>query len=177
MTPTAQPRRAIRVFRRGDWPEAEALDDVVLDFDHRHRRRLLLRTQGGGEVLLDLPEVARLAEGDGLMLEGGGWIRVRAAPEAVLEVRAAPLTLLRIAWHLGNRHVPVEIVAENLLRIRNDHVLAEMIASLGGHAMPAEKPFTPEAGAYAAGHHPHAHAHGHAPPQAGEEAGEGHAHP
>lgn len=143
--------RAIAVEPRGLWPEGEAVDEVVLDFDHRHRRRILLKTVRGGEVLLDLPQAARLAEGDGLLLAEGGWIRVRAADEPLLEVTAPPLALMRIAWHLGNRHVPVEITADRL-RFRHDHVLAEMIGGLGGTLRAVAAPFTPEAGAYAESH-------------------------
>ncbi len=80
---------------------------------------------------------------------------MRAAPEPVLEI-AAPdrATLLRIAWHLGNRHLPVQIAGERL-RIRADHVIAEMVAGLGGRLTRLDAPFDPEIGAYAASPHHH----------------------
>jgi|BEDMetMinimDraft_2_1075160.scaffolds.fasta_scaffold10550_2 urease accessory protein len=143
--------RAVSVRPAGAWPPEEALDEVVLAFDQRYRRRVLLKTVKGREVLLDLPHAACLGEGDGLALASGGWIRVRAASELLLEVSAPPLALLRIAWHLGNRHVPVEIATDRL-RLHPDHVLAEMIAQLGGECRTIEAPFTPELGAYAEGH-------------------------
>jgi urease accessory protein len=105
--------------------------------------------------LLDLPRARHLADGDGLELDGGGYIRVRAAAEPVLEIEAADrASLLRIAWHLGNRHLPLQVVDEHL-RIRDDHVIAEMVWGLGGRITRREAPFDPESGAYAAdaGHH------------------------
>ena len=138
------------------------MDAVALDFDHRHRRRILLTTQAGHDILLDLGETARLGDGDGLVLEDGGVVRVIAAAEAVLDIRAAPECLLRIAWHLGNRHLPVQILGADL-RIRADHVIAAMVAGLGGHVDARQAPFDPEPGAYAGAHAAHdlAHEHGH----------------
>ena len=126
----------------------------------RHRRRIALQTESGCDFLLDLPQAVRLREGDGLVLDRGGVVRVRAKPEPLLEIGAGDAaTLVRIAWHLGNRHLPVQ-VAGPLLRIRADHVIAEMVTQLGGNAVPVEAPFDPEAGAYAGGHH-HTHDHDH----------------
>ncbi len=134
-----------------------AVDTVCLDFDARHRRRIALRTEAGREVLLDLPHAARLHDGDALVLEDGALLRVQAQPEALLEITARdPGTLLRIAWHLGNRHLPVQLLGDRL-RIRADHVIADMIAGLGGHVAPLDAPFEPEAGAYAGGGHHHHH--------------------
>jgi urease accessory protein len=151
--------RAIGVLRAGAWDGA-AIDRVLLDHDHRHRRRLRLTTQSGAEVLLDLPHTEHLRDGDALVLEGGGCIAVQAAPEPVLDIHApTPAALLRIAWHLGNRHLPVQLL-ENALRIRADHVIAAMVAQLGGDVQPREAPFDPEAGAYATGGHAHEHGQG-----------------
>ena len=91
------------------------------------------------------------------MLPDGGIVRVCAAAEALLEISAADSALLlRIAWHLGNRHLPVQFLG-GCLRIRADHVIAEMVQGLGGGVTPLEAPFDPEAGAYAVGggHHHH----------------------
>ncbi len=153
--------RAIAVLPAGTWDQGRASDAVLLDFDMRHRRRIALRTEAGGDLLLDLPHAARLRDGDGLVLDQGGVVRVRARPEALLEIHAhGPGALVRIAWHLGNRHLPVQLLGEHL-RIRDDHVIAAMITQLGGHVTPIEAPFHPEAGAYAGGHH-HGHDDDHA---------------
>ena len=147
-------RRAIAVHRRGEWPEGAAIDDLTLAYLDRHRRRIRLVADSGEAFLLDLPRAHHLAEGDGLELEGGGFLRVRAAAEAVFEIEAANrVDLLRIAWHLGNRHLPLQVAGERL-RIRADHVVAEMVIGLGGRITRLEAPFDPEIGAYAgAGHH------------------------
>ena len=147
--------RAVSVLPAGTWEEARASDSVLLDFDMRHRRRIALRTESGADLLLDLPHAARLRDGDGLALDKGGVVRVWARPEPLLEVHAHGTDMLvRIAWHLGNRHLPVQILAGRL-RIREDHVIADMVRQLGGHAQRIEAPFEPEAGAYAGGHHHH----------------------
>ena len=124
---------------------------VTLDHDARHRRRLWLRMDTGEGFLLDLPRAAAMADGDGLALEDGAWIEVRAKPEPLLEVTAPPLLLVRLAWHLGNRHVPAAILAHRIL-IRDDHVLAEMLRGQGADLRRVTEPFTPEAGAYDAQH-------------------------
>jgi urease accessory protein len=141
-------RRAIAVHRRGTWPEEEALDTVKLAFVDRHRRRIRLVAASEQTYLLDLPRAHHLVEGDGLELESGGYLRVSAAAEPLFEITAASRKdLLRIAWHLGNRHLPVQIAGERL-RIRPDHVIAEMVTGLGGRVVELEAPFDPETGAY-----------------------------
>jgi urease accessory protein len=148
-------RRAVAVCHRGAWPEEAALDTVTLAYLDRHRRRIRLVADSGAAVLLDLPRAHHLGEGDGLELEGGGYIRVRSAPEPVLEIEAADIAaLLRISWHLGNRHLPLQVTGERL-RIRADHVVAEMVAGLGGRLTTHHAPFDPEIGAYAAPAHHH----------------------
>ena len=141
-------RRAIAVHRRGAWPEEAALDTITLAYVDRHRRRIRLVADSGEAYLLDLPRAHHLVDGDGLELDGGDYLRVRAASEPVFEIEAAePEDLLRIAWHLGNRHLPLQ-VAGGRLRIRADHVIAEMVAGLGGRITRVEAPFDPETGAY-----------------------------
>jgi len=149
--------RAESVFASGTWDTGREVDRVLIDFDRRHRRRILLRTEGGKEVLIDLPQAVRLREGDGLALEEGGFVRVCARPEKLLEIHAHDdAELVRIAWHLGNRHLPVQLKGDRIL-IRADHVIEEMVIGLGGHVETIEAPFDPEAGAYAAGGHHHHH--------------------
>ncbi len=139
----------------GEWPAAQEIDSILLDFDQRHRRRVRLVTAGGRALLLDLPQARRLRDGDGLVLPDG-LVRVQAAAEAVMDIHAAPDRLMRIAWHLGNRHLPVQML-DGALRIRADHVIADMVAGLGGHVHALEAPFQPEGGAYAAAPHHHHH--------------------
>ncbi len=147
--------RAISVLPAGTWDQARESDTVLLDFDMRHRRRIALRTEAGAELLLHLAQAARLRDGDGLALDQGGVVRVRARPEPLLEIHAHDAgALTRIAWHLGNRHLPVQLLGE-WLRIRDDHVIADMVRQLGGHMRRVEAAFDPEAGAYAGGHHHH----------------------
>jgi urease accessory protein len=133
-------------------------DSVVLDFDHRHRRRLAMTGTNGTAFLLDLPSVAALRDGDALVLEDGRLIAIVAAPEPLLEIRCADARhLARVAWHLGNRHLQVQLLPD-ALRIRRDHVIAEMAVQLGAHVSEIEAPFEPEGGAYDTSHG-HAHAH------------------
>lgn len=154
-------RRAIAVHKAGHWPEEAAGDSVTLAFVDRHRRRLRLVADSGNPFLLDLPRVQHLADGDGLELDDGGYVRVRAAPERVLEIEAdGPTGLLRLAWHLGNRHLPVQAM-EGRLRIRDDHVIAEMVEGLGGKVTRLSAPFDPETGAYAGTDNAHGHDHEH----------------
>jgi len=148
--------RAQTLLPAGTWDAAREVDRVLIDFDRRHRRRIVLRTERGAELLLDLPQAARLRDGDGLQLGDESVIRVCAQPEALLDIHAhAPGDLVRIAWHLGNRHLPVQLHGSHL-RIRADHVIEAMVRGLGGHMTAVEAPFDPEAGAYAGGHR-HAH--------------------
>ena len=94
----------------GKWPQEKAAGSVTLDFDARHRRRIRLTGDQGEDVLLDLPLAVAMADGDGLQLEDGRWLKVQAAAEVIVEVRhKAPDQLVRLAWHLGNRHLPTEI--------------------------------------------------------------------
>jgi urease accessory protein len=149
--------RVTTVLPAGQW--ADATDEVLIDFDRRHRRRIVLVTEAGNEVLIDFPQAVRLREGDGLVLDGGGIVRVRARAEPLLEIHVHDEgDLVRIAWHLGNRHLPVQLLGDRI-RIRADHVIEEMVEGLGGHVEAIEAPFDPESGAYegAARHHHHHH--------------------
>jgi urease accessory protein len=154
-------RRAIAVHKAGHWPEEAAVDRVTLAFVDRHRRRLRLVADSGNPFLLDLPRVQHMADGDGLELDDGAYMRICAAPERVLEIEAdGPAGLLRLAWHLGNRHLPVQAL-EGRLRIRDDHVIAGMVEGLGGKVTRLSAPFDPETGAYAGTDPAPGHGHGH----------------
>jgi urease accessory protein len=153
-------RRASAVKTAGSWDAASAIDRVVLDADDRHRRRVTLTGEGGIAFLLDLPHAAALRDGDGLVLEDGAIVRVAGKPEALLEITAASAhDLARLAWHIGNRHVDVEIVGDRL-RMRRDHVIENMLRGLGARLSPIEAPFDPEHGAYEQ-HRGHTHSHDH----------------
>lgn len=148
-------RRAIAVHMRGHWPDEAAADGVTLQFHDRHRRRIRMVADSGTPFLLDLARPQRLADGDGLELDDGGYIRVRAAPEPVIEIEAeTPADLLRIAWHIGNRHLPLQAL-EGRLRIRADFVISQMVEGLGGRITRLDAPFDPEIGAYAGAAHSH----------------------
>ncbi|MBV8912905.1 MAG: urease accessory protein UreE [Acetobacteraceae bacterium] len=144
--------RAHQVVPAGSWSLDEERGRVLLDFDRRHRRRMALQTDEGEDVLVDLAEAVHLRDGDGLLLEGGGVVRVLAQDEPLLQITADDSEeLVRVAWHLGNRHLPVQLGAGQIL-IRADHVIADMVRKLGGHVREIEAPFDPEPGAYAGGH-------------------------
>jgi urease accessory protein len=152
-------RRAIAAHKSGRWPAEAAIDRVTLAFVDRHRRRMRLVADSGNSFLLDLPRAQHLADGDGLELDNGGYVLVRAAPERVLEIEGdGPTDLLRLAWHLGNRHLPVQAM-DGRLRIRDDHVIADMVVGLGGRVTRLSAPFDPETGAYAGAEHGHDHEH------------------
>ena len=163
---------AYRILPRSEWP-GEASDQITLDEEDRHRRRIMMTSDNGLEFLLNLPKAERLNHGDGLLLDNGHVIEVLARPEALLEVRARDaLALLTLAWHLGNRHQPTEIY-EDYLRIRDDAVIADMLEGLGASLTKTTAPFSPVSGAYVSKahshdhesaqehHHAHSHEHGH----------------
>ncbi|HZB37249.1 MAG TPA: urease accessory protein UreE [Beijerinckiaceae bacterium] len=156
--------RATAIVRKAAVKSDRVADTVTLDHEGRHRRRVALKGEGGLDFLLDLDKAAVLNDGDAVKLEDGRLVLVEAAPQSLLEIRAEnPLRLMRIAWHIGNRHTPAEIAADAIY-IEDDHVLAEMVRGQGGTATPVTRPFQPERGAYEhdCGHdhgHPHGHAH------------------
>lgn len=153
--------RATEVKAAGSWRD-DAADTVVLDFDDRHRRRIAMKGIRGLEFVLDLPEAIMLRSGDALALEDGRLVEVLSAPEPLLEISARDQKhLVRVAWHLGNRHLPTQITGAKL-RIRHDHVIADMVRGLGAEAREIEAPFDPEGGAYAQHVATHGHDHGHA---------------
>src|SRR5215475_1986270 len=144
----------------GHWPKEKAAGSVTLDFDARHRRRVRLTTDQGEDVLVDLAQAVAMADGDGLQLDDGRLLKVQAAAEVVVEVRHKdPSQLARLAWHLGNRHLSTEIRGQ-VLRIRPDHVIEEMLHGLGADLVHVRAPFQPEGGAYRGDGHHHEHDHG-----------------
>ena len=165
--------RATQVLGQHRWTHAAA-DTVVLDFDDRHRRRMAMTGTRGLEFLLDLENAVALRGGDALVLEDGRLIEVVAAAEPLVEIRGVdPLHLVRVAWHLGNRHLPTQIMPKGL-RIRRDHVIEAMVKGLGARIIEIEAPFDPEGGAYASSHAYASEAHAHA--QAHSSHAHAHAH-
>jgi urease accessory protein len=157
--------RATAIVRRPAVKAERVADTLVLDHEARQRRRVALKGEGGLEFLLDLERANVIEDGDAVKLEDGRLVAIKAAPEKLIAITTDnPLRLMKVAWHLGNRHVATEIATEALY-IADDHVLAEMVRGLGATAVPVERPFRPERGAYA-GHehgpdcgHDHGHAH------------------
>lgn len=151
------------VLAPNDW--SGPIDDhITLDYDGRHRRRIVLTADHGAQFLLDLPQSRLLPGGAGLKLDDGRLIEVIARAEPLLEVRASgEVALLRLAWHIGNRHLAAQIEPGRIL-IRQDHVIATMLQGLGAIVSGIEAPFDPEGGAYGdapAGHDHAGHGHHH----------------
>ena len=170
--------RATKVLPAGSFT-ADA--EVMLDFDDRFRRRKRYETAGGIPFVLDLADAQVLREGDGLLLDDGRAVLVHAADEPLIEVRAAsPVALIRLAWHLGNRHLPAELQADRIL-IREDHVIEAMLRGLGAQLGKVRAPFNPEGGAYGehnrSAHQPYrAHGHSHDDPSHGHDHRHDHEH-
>ncbi len=140
--------RATSVLPAGSWAAEDARDSVTVDFDDRFRRRRRYVAAGGLAFLLDLADATVLRDGDGLLLEDGGVVLVRAAPEPLVEVTADTAAhLLRLAWHLGNRHLLAQL-SDGRILIRDDHVITTMLRGLGANLRPVSAPFDPEGGAY-----------------------------
>jgi urease accessory protein len=150
--------RATLIVRKLAVKPANVIDTITLDHQDRHRRRMAMKADGGLEFLLDLNTASVLDDGDALKLEDGKLVRISAKPEDLFEITTEnPLRLMKVAWHLGNRHVPAE-VTKDAIYIAPDHVLIEMVRGLGAKAEPVTRAFRPEQGAY----HEHAsHDHGH----------------
>lgn len=149
--------RANEIRRKGAW-DGVAVDTVVLCYDDRYRRRMTMTGTGGLDFVLDLPKAGVLADGDALVLSDGRLVAVKAAAEPLLEITCAdPVHLAKVAWHLGNRHLPTQIDGARIL-IREDHVIEDMVLGLGADVKHVEAPFTPEGGAYSGGGHHHHHA-------------------
>ncbi|MDN7739795.1 MULTISPECIES: urease accessory protein UreE [Burkholderia] len=173
---------------------------LTLAYDARCRSRFAATLDSGEELAVVLPRGTVLADGDVLVADDGALVRVVAAAEAVMRVRAPDaLTFTRAAYHLGNRHTPVEIGLDTL-KLEYDPVLADMLTRLGARVERVEAPFQPEAGAYGGGHrhghdasfaedyalaqqvygehhgHAHGHDHAHAHGAHTHQHGHGHAH-
>ncbi len=155
--------RATTIVRKLAVKADKVADTITLDHQDRHRRRIALKADGGLDFLLDLDKASVLEDGDAVKLEDGRLVKIVAKPEELIEITAEnPLRLMKLAWHLGNRHTPAEVTKEAIY-IAPDHVLVEMVRGLGAKAEKVSRPFRPEQGAYHehGGHDHEGHDHGH----------------
>jgi urease accessory protein len=154
-------RRAIRVIAGDHRHDAPVVDTLLLTSEQRQNPHGAHSGLGGVAVMIDLEEPLRLRSGDCLVLEDGGLVEILAEAEPLIEARAADLpALARLAWHLGDRHVPVQIL-ERRLRLRRDPAIETLLESLGARLTEIEAPFDPEGGAYAHDVRAHDHDHDH----------------
>jgi urease accessory protein len=141
-------------------------DTVLLDYAQRSSAKVTVIGVKGGAIDIDLHQPARLRTDDLLLLDDGSLVEVVAAPEPLIEARAADLAeLARLAWHLGDRHIPAQLLP-NRIRVRRDAAAETLLTALGAKMIQVEAPFEPEGGAYAAAvahddhrHHGHGHRH------------------
>lgn len=143
-----------RAVVRAENFSGEACDTVTLDETGRHRRRVRMTGRHGTVFLLDLQEATLLRNGDALELDDGRYVLVQAVAEPLYEVRPSSgnqADLVRLAWHIGNRHLLAQIFCDRIL-IRRDHVIRIMLEGLGARVSDFEAAFDPESGAYAHGH-------------------------
>ena len=152
--------RVVRVVSSAQSDNARLIDSVMLAPDQRRLQSAHLTGVNGTLIGLMLPEPVMLRMGDAFELDDGSFVDIVIEPEPLTEVRGNDLThLARLAWHLGDRHVPVQVLT-NRLRLRRDDALEAMLAALGARLTPIEAPFDPEGGAYANHAHGHDHARG-----------------
>ena len=145
--------RATAVRPRDQMRAGEAAaDSIALDHTARHRRRVVFTAAGGLQFLLDLEHAQALRDGDGLVLEDGRLVVVKALPEPLLEIRGKDARHLAVlAWQIGNRHLEAQIESQRIL-IRRDRVIADMLRGLGAVLREIDEIFEPESGAYSHGH-------------------------
>jgi urease accessory protein len=163
--------RATRVLHAAERRDTAAVDTLILSHAQRQAQKGFLFGVKGTCVEVDFADVVRLRTDDALLLDTGGLVEIVAEPEPLVEARAGDLqALARLAWHLGDRHVPIQVL-ERRLRLKRDPAIEALLESLGAKMTVIEAPFEPEGGAYSAAagvhdnghdhHHHHDHAHGH----------------
>lgn len=153
---------AVAILRAGQKRTGEIIDTLLLDYDQRRAPHGVLTGLKGAQVEIAIADFAPIATDDCLILDDGRLIEVVARPEPLLEIRAGDVaSMARLAWHLGDRHIPAEL-HERRLRVRRDAAAEKLLASLGAKVLAIEAPFEPEGGAYAGGqgHDDHHHHHG-----------------
>ena len=163
--------RATRVLKPAERGGRKVADTVILDYAQRSAGAVTATGLKGGRFEIALAQPARLRTDDALLLEDGSLVEVVAAPEPLIEARAADVAgnvvaLARLAWHLGDRHIRVQMLP-NRIRARREPGIEDLLKALGAKLTPIEAPFEPEGGAYEsqahdlAHDHDHDHAHGH----------------
>ena len=156
--------RANRVLHAAERRDMPVADTLILSHAQRQAQKGFLFGVKGTCVEFDFAEPVRLRTDDALVLDDGGLVEIVAEPEPLIEARAADLpALARLAWHLGDRHVPIQVL-ERRLRLKRDPAIEVLLQSLGAKVVAIDAPFEPEGGAYAApagDHHHHDHGHGH----------------
>ncbi|MFZ0844653.1 MAG: urease accessory protein UreE [Pseudolabrys sp.] len=159
--------RASSIIGAGHRHGRPVVDTVILDYAKRSAQTATVACVKGGTIEIDLHQPMRLRTDDLLVLEDGSLVEVVAAPEALIEARAADVAgLSRLAWHLGDRHVPVQVLP-NRIRTLREPAIEALLESLGAKIRIIQAPFEPEGGAYASshgqdhGHHDHPHGHHH----------------
>jgi urease accessory protein len=168
--------RATRVLHAAERRDTPVADTLILPHAQRQVQQGFLFGVKGTCIELDFAEGVRLRTDDALLLDDGSLVEVVAEPEPLIEARSADLpSLARLAWHLGDRHVPIQVL-ERRLRLKRDPAIEALLTNLGAKVVAIDAPFEPEGGAYAAAadehhhdhhghehhHHDHAHDHGHA---------------
>ena len=169
--------RANRVLHAAERRDTPVADTLILSHAQRQAQKGFLFGVKGTCVELDFAEPVRLRTDDALVLDDGGLVEIVAEPEPLIEARAADLpALARLAWHLGDRHVPIQVL-ERRLRLKRDPAIEALLQSLGAKVVAIDAPFEPEGGAYAApadehhhhDHHHHDHGHSHDHPHVHDE--------
>jgi urease accessory protein len=163
--------RATKIIPAADRKGGRIVDTLILTFAQRTAQRGFLFGVNGTCIELDFADPVRLRHDDALLLDDGGFVEVVAQAEPLLEARADPAALVQLAWHLGDRHVPIE-VKPNRLRLRSAPEIEKLLQSYGAKVVAIEAPFEPQDGAHAGApagtggdhdhdHHDHHHDHGH----------------
>jgi urease accessory protein len=154
--------RASSIIGAGHRHGQPSVDTVILDYAQRNAQKANVASVKGGTIEIDLHQPMRLRTDDLLVLEDGSLVEVVAAPEALIEARAVDIARLsRLAWHLGDRHVPIQVLP-NRIRALREPAIEALLVSLGAKITIIEAPFEPEGGAYASSHgHDHGHDHEH----------------
>jgi urease accessory protein len=152
--------RAFAVLAATHRHDRPVVDTVILDYTQRSAQKLTVTGVKGASIKIDMDEPVRLRTDDLLVLDDGSLVEVVMAPEPLIEARVADIAALaRLAWHLGDRHVPVQVLA-NRIRAQRDPTIETLLKSLGATLTMIEAPFEPEGGAYASSHgHDHDHDH------------------
>jgi urease accessory protein len=152
-------RRATRVLKSAERGGRTVVDTVILDYAQRSAQTMAVTGVKGGRFEIALAQATRLRTDDALVLDDDSLVEVVAAPEPLIEARAADVAgLARLAWQLGDRHIPVEMLP-NRIRVRRDDDVEKLLRSLGAKVSLIEAPFEPEGGAYESHAHHHDHAH------------------